>query len=144
MKVEREIEIAAEPEAVYAVLTDPHRLADWVTIHEGLEGAPDTLRKGSTLTQTLKLAGRSFTVRWKVVENERAERVVWEGQGPVRSKAKVIYELSSNGDGTHFTYTNEYHLPGGVLGKMAGPAVRRVTAGELDRSLKQLKAIVEM
>lgn len=144
MKVEREIEIAAEPEAVYAVLTDPHRLADWVTIHEGLDDAPDTLRKGSTLTQTLKLAGRGFTVRWKVVENERAERVVWEGQGPVRSKAKVIYELSSNGDGTHFTYTNEYHLPGGVLGKMAGPAVRRVTAGELDRSLKQLKAIVEM
>jgi carbon monoxide dehydrogenase subunit G len=144
MKVEREIEIGADPEAVYEVLTNPHRLADWVSIHEGLEDAPDTLRKGSTLTQTLKLAGRCFTVRWKVVENERAERVVWEGQGPVRSKAKVIYELDSNGDGTHFTYTNEYHLPGGVLGRMAGPAVRRVTAGELDRSLKQLKAIVEV
>lgn len=144
MKVEREIEIAAAPETVYEVLTDPRRLADWVSIHEGLEDAPETLRKGSTLTQTLKLAGRCFTVRWKVVENERAERVVWEGQGPVRSKAKVIYELNPNGGETHFTYTNEYHLPGGVLGKMAGPAVRRVTAGELDRSLKKLKAIVEV
>jgi len=144
VKVEREIDIAAQPQTVYEVLTDPYRLADWVSIHEGLQDAPDTLRKGSTLTQTLKLAGRRFTVRWKVVENERAERVVWEGQGPVRSKAKVIYELNSNGGGTHFTYTNEYALPGGPLGRMAGPAVRRLTAGELDRSLEQLKAIVEV
>lgn len=143
MKVEREIDIAADPEAVYAVLTDPHRLADWVSIHQSLQDAPDSLRKGSTLTQTLKLAGRSFKVHWKVIQNDRASRVVWNGRGPVRSKAKVIYELSPNGDGTHFTYTNEYDLPGGALGRMAGPAVRRFTAGELDRSLEQLKRIVE-
>lgn len=143
MKVEREIDIAAEPEAVYEVLTDPHRLADWVTIHQSLDEAPASLRKGSKLTQTLKLAGRAFQVRWEVVENDRA-RVVWNGRGPVRSKAKVIYELSSIGSGTHFTYTNEYDLPGGALGRMAGPAVRRLTAGELDRSMERLKAIVEV
>ena len=34
--------------------------------------------------------------------------------------------------GTHFTYINAYALPGGPLGNMAGPAVRRVTTGEVD------------
>ena len=144
MKVEREVHIDAPPQTIYEVIMDAQRLGDWVTIHQGLEDAPGgTLRKGSTLTQRLKLAGRSFKVHWKVVENDRAERVVWEGEGPVRSRAKVIYDLTADGEGTRFSYTNEYHLPGGALGKMAGPAVRRITGGELDRSLEALKHLFE-
>lgn len=143
MRVTREIDIAAPPETIHAVIMDPSRLADWVSIHQSLDEAPDSLREGSTLTQTLTLAGRSFEVRWRVVENEPPERVVWDGQGPMRSKAKVIYQLTRKGDGTHFIYTNEYDLPGGPLGRIAGPAVRRLTAGELDRSLAQLKLLVE-
>ena len=144
MKVARQIEIAAEPRAIYDVVMDPERLAEWVTIHQGLEDSPKgRLRKGSKLTQRLKLAGRRFKVHWTVVENDACRRVVWEGDGPVRSKASVTYEFEANGDGTSFSYSNEYKLPGGPLGTMAGPAVRRVTGGELDRSLQRLKALVE-
>lgn len=145
MKVEREVDIKASVEDLYEVIMDPHRLADWVTIHKKLEDAPDgLLHKGSTLTQCLKLAGRTFKVRWKVVENERARRVAWEGRGPLRSKAKVVYEMQDTGAGnTHFTYLNEYDLPGGPLGRMAGPAVRKVTGGELDASLERLRKLVE-
>ena len=144
MKVEREIDIGAPPEAVYAVLMDADRLEDWVTIHEALLDSPDgPLEKGSKLTQRLRLAGRCFTVRWTVVENERARRVVWEGRGPMRSKASAIYELAPDADGTHFSYTNEYNLPGGPLGRLAGPVVGRVTGGELDRSLERLRRLVE-
>lgn len=145
MKVEREIEIAAPPEKVYELIMDPRRLEDWVTIHDHLEDAPDgQLRKGSKLTQRLKLAGRKFNVRWDVVENEPQRRVVWNGRGPVRSHAKVIYELEPDGDGgTKFSYSNEYDLPGGPLGRMAGGAVKRVTAKEVDGSLERLKKLVE-
>ena len=144
MKVQREVHVDAPPQTIYEVIMDARRLGDWVTIHQGLEQAPSgALRKGSTLTQRLKLAGRSFKVRWKVVQNDRAERVVWEGEGPMRSRAKVIYDLTADGEGTRFSYANEYHLPGGALGKMAGPVVKRVTGGELDRSLEALKRLVE-
>ncbi len=144
MKVERAIDIAAAPEDVYAVLMDPDRLEDWVTIHDELLDAPGgPLKKGSKLTQRLRLAGRCFTVRWTVVENERARRVVWEGRGPMRSKASAIYELAPDAGGTHFSYTNEYTLPGGPLGRLAGPVVSRVTAGELDSSLERLRGLLE-
>lgn len=144
MRVERKVQIKATPEKIYEVVMDPRCLAEWVTIHQSLADEPEgQLKKGSTLTQVLKLAGKRFKVKWKVVENERAKRVVWEGRGPVRSKAKVIYELTANGEATNFFYANEYDLPGGPLGKMAGPMVKRVTAGELDASLKKLKAMVE-
>ena len=145
MKVERKVRIAAPPEVIYDILMDPRRLADWVTIHDRLEHAPDgQLEEGSELAQRLRLAHRPFTVHWKVVHNEPARRVVWEGQGPLHSDARVVYDLSPDGDGTIFSYGNEYHLPGGRLGNVMGAAVKRVTAKELDGSLARLKRLVEL
>lgn len=145
MKVERSVEIAATPERIYEVIMDPACLERWVTIHAALENAPaGQLERGSELTQRLQLAGRRFTVHWKVIENRPARRVEWEGSGPMRSHAGVTYELAPNDDGgTRFTYTNEFALPGGPLGRVAGSVVRRVTAGELDRSLDRLRELVE-
>ena len=144
MKVERSTEVAAPPKRLYDVIMDPSRLEDWVTIHHRLESAPPPpLREGSELTQWLKLAGKKFKVQWKVVENEPCKRVVWEGRGPVASRARVEYRLKPNGEGTDFFYLNEYDLPGGPLGRFAGKAVARVTQKELEGSLRKLKSLVE-
>lgn len=144
MKVERTVDIAAPPERVYDVVMDPSRLDEWVTIHHHLEGsAPDRLERGSKLNQVLKLAGRRFHVRWTVIENEPCARVVWEGRGPVASHARVEYEFTDNGGGTRFSYMNQFDLPGGPLGRLAGRTLARVTQKELDGSLQRLKVLVE-
>jgi carbon monoxide dehydrogenase subunit G len=144
VRVERSVDIGARPKQVYDVVMDPQRLDDWVTIHDHLEDSPPgMLKTGSELTQCLKLAGRKFKVRWTVVENDPCERVVWEGKGPVASQARVIYEFEPKGDSTRFSYTNEYELPGGPLGKLAGRTVSRLTKKALDGSLQRLKSLIE-
>jgi carbon monoxide dehydrogenase subunit G len=144
VRVERTTHLEATPERVYEVVMDPRCLAQWVSIHRELVDAPPgDLKQGSELTQKLKLAGQTFKVAWEVVENDPAKRVVWNGRGPFGSKAKVVYEFGANGEGTDFRYTNEYDLPGGVAGRMAGTAVKRVTGKEVDKSLEQLKKFVE-
>jgi carbon monoxide dehydrogenase subunit G len=144
VRVQRTVNIAAPPQAVYEVVMDPHRLAEWVTIHGHLEDCSNSpLREGSTLTQVLKLAGRRFKVNWQVVANEPCEHVVWEGRGPMASHARVEYRFDSNDGGTRFSYVNEYDLPWGLLGRVAGRAVARVTQKELDGSLQRLKQLVE-
>ena len=144
MKVERRVDVSASPQQVYDVVMDSSRLADWVTIHDHLVGSPPRrLQEGSRLTQCLKLAGRRFKVRWTVVENDPCRRVVWEGRGPVASHARVEYGFEPNGDGTRFTYLNQYDLPGGPLGRLAERTVARATGRELDGSLKRLKTLVE-
>jgi carbon monoxide dehydrogenase subunit G len=144
MKVEHNAVIDAAPDVLFDVVTDPTRLEDWVTIHDDLvEAPPGELQVGSELTQQLRLAGRCFTVHWTVVESDRPRRVVWKGRGPIHSQASVTYELEPNGDGTRFSYTNDYHLPGGPIGKMAGPLVARVTKKELEASLERLRKLVE-
>jgi carbon monoxide dehydrogenase subunit G len=144
VRVERTTHIAAPPQAVYDIVMDPGRLEDWVTIHQHIVGeAQSPLKKGSELTQCLKLAGTKFNVHWRVVENEPCEHVVWEGRGPVASRARVEYRFDSNDGGTDFSYINEYDLPGGPLGRAAGRAVSRVTQKEVDGSLQRLKGLVE-
>ena len=61
----------------------------------------------------------------------------------MRSKAKVVYEFEPKNGGTCFSYLNEFDLPGGPLGRIASPAVKRVTGGELDKSLENLRKLVE-
>ena len=144
MKVERSIEIAASPEAIFAVVMDPARLGEWVTIHDELKSAPDgPLRKGSKLEQSLKVAGQRFDVSWTVAEAKRPSRIVWEGRGPARTTARAVYELAPVASGTRFDYLNEYELPGGALGSLAGRAISRRAGKESEESLLRLKALME-
>jgi carbon monoxide dehydrogenase subunit G len=145
MRVERSIEIGAPPDRVYQVVMDPRRLGEWVTIHVGLKSAPPgDLERGSQLVQCLRLAGRRFDVHWDVVAADRPSHVVWEGRGPVNSRAKVVYEIHPHGDDrTGFHYMNEYTLPGGPLGRIAGGALRGIAEREAERTLERLKGLVE-
>jgi carbon monoxide dehydrogenase subunit G len=143
-KLKRDIDIHATPEQVWDVLMDPRQLGEWVTIQDELEEAPrGDLVNGSTLVQRLRVAGQRFSLRWTVVQADKPKRAVWEGRGPMGTKATVVYELSQNGGGTHFHYTNEYALPGGVAGKLAGAAVMGASGREANKTLKRLKQLVE-
>ena len=143
-KLEREIHIDAAPEDVYSKLMDPDCLGDWVTIQDELLEAPDgDLEQGDELVQRCKVAGRKFKLSWTVEQAERPHKTVWKGKGPLGSKAKVTYDLAANEGGTDFTYTNEYSLPGGPIGKVAGRAVVGASGAEADRTLKRLKKLIE-
>jgi carbon monoxide dehydrogenase subunit G len=143
-KLEREIHIDAAPADVYARLMDPDCLGEWVTIQDELLEAPSgDLVQGSELVQRCKVAGQKFKLRWKVEQADKPHRTVWKGKGPFGSKAKVTYDLAENDGGTRFTYTNEYSLPGGPVGKLAGRAVVGASGAEADKTLKRLKKLIE-
>ena len=55
----------------------------------------------------------------------------------------MSYDFREEDGGTNFVYSNEYHLPGGPLGAMAGPAVKRVTGKEVDKTLENLKKLLK-
>jgi carbon monoxide dehydrogenase subunit G len=143
-KLEREIHIDAPPEAVYDTLMDPDCLGSWVTIQDELLQAPEgDLDKGDELVQRCKVAGQRFKLRWKVEQANRPHKTIWNGKGPLGSRARVTYDLAENDGGTRFTYTNEYDLPGGVAGRIAGRAVVGASGKEADRTLARLKKLIE-
>jgi carbon monoxide dehydrogenase subunit G len=146
VKVERDITIEAAPEEVWAVLMDPKRLREWVSIHQKLKRAPNgILTEGDQLTQSLRLMHKNFDVKWKVEHADEPHKAVWEGRGPVRSKASVVYELRPGGDGrTRFHYMNEFKAPMGPLGAFfADRAFQHTSEREADKTLDALKGLLE-
>jgi carbon monoxide dehydrogenase subunit G len=144
MKIERSIEIAAPPDAVYEIVMDASRLKDWVTVHKELVHSPNgLLEEGDELAQKLKVAGRAFKVSWTVAKAHRPRDVEWEGRGPMGTKARVSYDLEPRSGGTCFNYVNEYELPGGPLGKLGAKAVAHSAGKEADRTLVKLKGLLE-
>ena len=143
--VTTQIEIAAPPEEVWALIIDPDRTADWVTIHRKMKshsgGEP---RVGYEMRQTLCLRGAKFDVKWELTEVDAPRHARWEGRGPARSHASTEYKLTAVDGGTRFDYRNEFKAPLGPLGAMASHAlVGGLPEKEANASLARLKALLE-
>lgn len=139
-------EIHAPIDRVWEVVMDPTRLKDWVTIHRSVKDvSANPLRKGSTMDQVLHMRGVSFRVHWTLADVSAPNRAQWEGEGPARSRARIRYDLTSNGDDeTVFEYTNEFTTPGGRLGDMASKViVGAASEREAQSSLQRLKKLLE-
>lgn len=145
-RVQVETDITAPVKQVWDTIMDPTRLGDWVTIHRGVsEISADPQTRGATMKQVLALRGVPFKVHWTLVDVTSPTSARWEGHGPAHSAAFIHYELSGDGDGpTHFTYTNEFKTPGGMLGNVASRVmVGGVSEREAKHSLERLKQLLE-
>ena len=143
--VRSSVVIAAPPERVWAVVMDPTRLGEWVTIHRAVRSvSPGPPREGSQMEQVLHLRGADLRVRWLLVECVTPTLARWEGHGPARSQALIEYHLVAVPEGTRFDYTNEFLAPFGAVGALASRTVMGHTPQrEADRSLDALRAVVE-
>ena len=127
------------PRTVYDLIADPDRLGEWVTIHQ-YAGRRRARRAGEGREDDTVPEARRAQLQGEVDGGRERPpappRVggqgpdALEGQGGERARAET-------GTGTRFSYINEYSLPGGPLGNMAGPMVRRVTGKELDADVAE-------
>ena len=143
--VRESIVIAAEPQRVWDMIMDPGRLGKWVSLHDSVDDAGEGIvEQGDSFTQKMRLAGKSFKVRWEVVEAESPKFARWIGDGPAGSNASVSYKLTPRKGGTCFDYCNDFALPGGALGKAAGGLLSAAPGSrEAKRSLDRLKELLE-
>ena len=143
--VKETIFVAAAPERVWRTVMDPSLLERWVTTHDSVAGASSgPVSEGDSFTQKLRLAGKSFKVDWEVVEADEPKLARWTGKGPAGSQASVSYRLEAEDGGTRFEYENEFALPGGVIGKVAGGLLSAAPGSrEARRSLERLRALLE-
>jgi uncharacterized protein YndB with AHSA1/START domain len=140
------IGIQAPVERVWETVMDPHKFKDWVTIHRTVRNvSAEPLANGATMDQVLHIRGVSFRVHWTLVDVRAPNRAEWEGRGPAHSRARITYQLKSDGDqATEFEYTNEFTAPGGRLGSVASRViVGAVSEREAHNSLERLKALLE-
>ncbi|MFF3749118.1 SRPBCC family protein [Streptomyces sp. NPDC002018] len=104
--------IAAEPSAVWAVLGDPSRYADWVVgtaCSAPAEGRwPEV---GSSLTYTVRLGPREFRGRTVVRRHEPPQWLELEAHSGPFGTARIAFDVRSWGDET-LVIVDEHPLRG--------------------------------
>lgn len=143
--VAQTVEIAAPIQRVWDTVMDPERLGEWVSIHRSVSEVPEgELETGSRFRQRMRLKGVPLKVRWQVVECDPPNRARWSGEAAAGSKAGIVYDLSEEDGVTTFDYQNEFELPAGKVGKLAGRAFNAMSGDrEARKSLARLKELLE-
>ena len=144
--VKETITIRAPIERVWETVMDPSHFEDWVTIHRSVKSASQQpFETGATMDQVLCLRGVNFRVHWTLTEVNEPKSATWEGRGPAHSRAVIRYQLAAaDEDSTAFSYTNEFTMPGGMLGTVAGRVfVGGLSQREAHNSLARLKSLLE-
>ncbi|HSK17178.1 MAG TPA: SRPBCC family protein [Gaiellaceae bacterium] len=142
MRIARNVEIAAPPEAVFAVVSDLSTHTEWrpaVKEFRTADGEPAAV--GSEIVEVVRFAGRDVNMRYRVTELEAPRVLTAEGiAGPL--PAVIRFELEPTGIGTVTTFVFDTERPrlGGVLPfPFFGPLMGRYMVDELRR----LKTLVE-
>ena|ERR1700712_1393095 len=143
--VDLTVEFDATPEQLFQVLLDIKRTPEWVTIcRKVISVDPGKPKVGWRCQQLYALRGAPFTVSWELTELEPGKLLHWRGQGPARSTAEIIQELTPVGDSaTRLRYVNDFIAPGGMLGRFASRTlVGSAPEHEAKKSLDRLASLL--
>lgn len=145
-QVARRRRVAAAPEAVWALVSDPYNLPRWWPRTRRVE-AVEIAEDGSSCEWTKVLEtteGRAVRADYRRVECIEGERYAWQqavaGTPFARHLRRSAVEVSlcpANGEGTEVTLAADQSLRG--LSRLGSPMMRRGQAAILDEALDGLE-----
>lgn len=137
--------IAAPVDAVWAVVHDTSRYAEWVdgVLEVRRHHGPATV--GETYEERNRTVGplttiSTWTVRDVVPSSLRVD--TGEGFAPLKDLTN-IFRLTPDGDGTLMAYEVRFRLALGPLGRVVAAVLGRSLAGEFERSLEALETLAQ-
>jgi len=147
-RIEASIAIKAPPEHIWVLLA-------WDRVHEWEEGYRQNLIHLAYTSEVRRLedkyrVGTTAHVRLKhgdgeleISESVEHELLTFQSRGK-HLNATISYTLEPIEEGTTFTYSVDYERPLGMLGGALGGALKRPCERDVQRSLENLKTILEL
>ncbi|MCS6871596.1 MAG: SRPBCC family protein [Anaerolineae bacterium] len=139
--ISESISIHATPAAVWSLLTTPDHILKWFVGIESVQASPDYPAVGSTISGSYKVMGIELKAVQTVQVSEPNSRIHYTLEGIVTGTQR--WEIAQSGDGVTLSMTMDYSMSGGVLGKLAEPAVHQVNLNNAKQSLANIKAMAE-
>jgi len=137
--------VAAQPEAVWELLCDTTRYAEWVAGTAAVTRTDGPARQGSTYEEVNPILGPwKARTHWQVVEFEPPHRQVHVSTDvPLSKRFEVVMELEPDERGTRFTLTLHGAPALGPVGALADRLMRSTVERDNRRSLQALAELVE-
>ena len=146
MRVQRSIEIAAEPEKIWPFLIEPEKILKWCITFKQFEYTGEKRNSVGTTFYLEEKAGPmplmklTFMVtEW--VENERFAFRKTSGAGV--KEYEQGWTIRANPAGSRFTFIEDVELPFGIIGKLIGVVGQLSSAATAKKMLVMLKNLAE-
>ena len=142
MRIERNVEIAAPPERVFAVVTDLSTHPRWrpsVREFRTADGGPPAV--GSEIVEVVRFAGRDVRMRYRVTELESPRVFAADYvDGPI--EVAIRFDCASAGEGTLAVFTCDTERPR-IARVLPFPFFGPLMGRYMDDELGRLKTLVE-
>lgn len=141
-KVNATVQFDAPQEEVWAIMTDPGRYEEWLTIHtKWKDETPESFTQGAQVAQVVTMLGMANTIVWTVEEFEAPTTMKISGTGmaDVQSSFTVLVEPHDNG-GSKVGMDAEFE--GQMIVGAMGAAVEKDAKEQLGLSLENLRKLV--
>lgn len=145
MKIQKTIEIKANPEVIWPYFTEPEKVLQWYSTFRKFEYITDQVSGvGTAYYIEEKAAGPLMKMNFKATEWDEGRKLsikMTKGSG-VRSYQQT-WHLVPIPSGTRFTLEEEIELPLGLIGKLISPFAQRMSATTAGKMQLKLKDLVE-
>jgi NAD(P)-dependent dehydrogenase (short-subunit alcohol dehydrogenase family) len=133
-------EIAASPEAVFAVIADPARIPEWSDSHKAFpDGVPPSMAPGSGFRQITRSGGSTTEVSWRVRDIQAPHTYELVGRAPMGINLHAAYSITPTADGSLLSMTTG--LGGGpIRGPIAKLALDNAKKDQ-EVAIQKLKAL---
>jgi len=132
--------IDADPETVFAYLSNLNNLPVWQGMIRKISPTPVPAQVGTTADVTAEVAGRTIEGRVTITSIDSPNRLAYEMKaGPTRVNAEMT--LSPAGGGTRLDLHGQAE-PAGIL-KLAEKVIQGQVQAQMQQNLDKLKSILE-
>lgn len=114
------VELPANPEKVWAALTDPSGFEKWLTIHTKWKGeVPAEFTEGTEIAEVVTMLGMANTITWKVEKVDAPKELVISGTGMAGVKVSFVFRVEPLGEGSRAVINADFsgNMVVGALGK---------------------------
>lgn len=134
--IEATRDLSAEPEELWAIISDPHTWDKWFTVHDKWLEEPPALTPGARLTAKIVMLNMANKIEWTVKSVDAPTALALGGTGMAGVKADFAFTIEPLGSGSRFTVSGDFEgaLVKGALAK----AVEKDGMRQLDKTLTQL------
>ena len=135
--------VPATPERTWAVASDLHRFAEWMTLHDGWRGdLPPVIEKGTTLTSVVSVMGLRNKITWLVESYTppSALAITGQGIGGIHVALRLTIQPTNK---TTSTVTITAEVTGRPVFGPIGMAIGRAVRNDIRRSVATLATLVD-
>lgn len=143
--IEKTTLIHAPIEKVYAFARDPNHWSDWWVGLSEAENITGTGEAGTVVRHHYKLAGISFPVTSRVLEDRPGPKeAYWKGTFAGLLSGQHEWTSKAMGEATEVTVKIDYTVPGKALGRFADRLlIERLQEKAMEHTLENMKVMCE-